>query len=380
MPWRECTWMSEREEFIRQALEGKTSMSALCRAFGVSRKTGYKWLRRYQREGGAGLQDRSRRPRRSPRRFSLEMETRVCDLRREQPNWGGRKIHHRLRLDGVEGVPAYSTITGILDRNGLLSAERRQHRDLERFEAEQPNDLWQMDFKGHFATDAGRCHPLTILDDHSRFNLCLAACRNQEGVTVQAALRHVFQSYGLPSRMLMDNGSPWGSEWDHPHTWLTAWFIRLGISVSHGRPYHPQTQGKEERFHRTLKEELLARHADWPDLYEVQEAFDRWRDLYNYERPHQAIGDAPPASRYLPSPRPFPEVLPPIEYDTGDEVRKVQDKGRISFRGRDFLVSRAFIGQPVALRAAEDGVWNVYYCHQRVGRVDLRTPPLPSQV
>ena len=375
VPWKECTWVSEREELVRQALAAKSSMSALCRAFGISRKTGYKWLRRYQAEGDQGLRDRSRRPQRSPARSSLEMEAKVSELRREQPTWGGRKIHHRLRLDGVEGVPAYSTITGILDRNGLLSSERRLHRDLQRFEAEQPNDLWQMDFKGHFQTGAGRCHPLTVLDDHSRFNLCLAACPNERAETVREALIGVFRCYGLPERMLMDNGSPWGSDWEHRHTWLTAWLIHLGITVGHGRPYHPQTPGKDERFHRTLKQDLLARYTDWLDLCQVQQAFDPYRHFYNHKRPHQAIGDLPPASRYKPSNRPFPDTLPAIEYETGDEVRKVQQQGRISFRGRELLVSKAFTGEPVALRAREDGVWNVYYCHQQVGRLDLRTPP-----
>lgn len=377
MPWREYTWMSEREDFVRQALEGRSSMTALCRAFGISRKTGYKLLQQHRTKGTEGLKARSRRPLRSPARCSPKIAAKVCELRRQHPTWGGRKIHHRLRLDGELVVPAYSTITGILDRNGLLSPERRLHRDLQRFEAEQPNDLWQMDFKGHFATGSGRCHPLTVLDDHSRFNLCLAACPDERGETVRQVLTSVFRHYGLPKRMLMDNGSPWGSDWDHPHSWLTAWLIRLGITVSHGRPYHPQTQGKDERFHRTLKQDLIDR-MDWLDLCQAQEAFDPYRHCYNYERPHQAIGDVPPAMRYQPSNRAFPETLPAIEYETGDEVRRVQRNGRISFHGREFLVSKAFTGEPVALRALEEDIWSVYYCLQQVGKLDLRTPPHPG--
>ena len=174
--------------------------------------------------------------------------------------------------------------------------------------------------------------------------------------------------------MLADNGPPWGNEPFHPHTRLTAWLIRLGISVSHGRPYHPQTQGKEERFHRTLALEVLARQPAWQTLADVQATFDPWRDSYNFERPHEALAHQPPASRFQPSTRRFPSVLPPIYYDRDDDVRKVQDKGRISFHGRELLVGRAFIGDPVGLRPTGDGTWDVYYCHQRVATVDLRQP------
>lgn len=382
MPWKECTGMSERGELVALVAAGESSIAALSRAFKVSRKTVYKFLRRHEAAGYAGLADQNRRPKHSPRQAPAELEAAVCAVRQEHHTWGGRKIHHYLKSQGVVSPPAPSTITGILARNGLLSPERRLQRDFQRFEAEEPNLLWQMDFKGHFATGAGRCHPLTILDDHSRFNLCLVACANEQAETVQTQLTAVFERYGLPQRMLMDNGSPWGSEQAHPHTHLTAWLIRNGVSVSHGRPYHPQTQGKEERFHRTLKEELILLHPDWQDLEAVQQDFNAWRDVYNLQRPHEALGHEPPVQRYRPSSRRPLARLEPIEYERGDEVRRVGDKGRISFRGRPLLVSRAFIGEPVGLRPSEEaeGVWDVYYCHQRVGRVDLRTPPQESEV
>jgi transposase InsO family protein len=370
MPWREATAVSERTEFIAFVGQEALTMSALCRRFGVSRKTGYKWLRRAREAGLAGLTDRPRRPLRSPQRTDRDVETFICALREEHPAWGGRKLHHLLRNDGFSTPPAPSTITGILRRNGLLTPERPPPRDWQRFEEASPNGLWQMDFKGPFATAAGRCHALTVLDDHSRFNLCLAACANQQGQTVQAQLTSVMQRYGLPDRMLMDNGPPWGSDAIHQHTWFTAWLIRLGVTVSHGRPFHPQTQGKEERFHRTLALEVLRSRA-WQSLADVQCAFDAWRAVYNLRRPHESLGQATPASRYRPSRRPFPAALPPIEYAPGDEVRKVQHMGLIHFRGRELRISRAFIGQPVALRAVADGRWDVYYCHQRIGQVDL---------
>ena len=370
MPWKESTPMSERSEFVSFATREGVNLSALCRQYGISRKTGYKWLRRLREQGWEGVIDRSRRPHRSPARTPAEVETLVCDLRSQHPVWGGRKLHHLLRRDGLARPPAPSTITDILNRNGLLSPERRTQRAWQRFEELRPNALWQMDFKGHFATGEGRCHALTVLDDHSRFNICLAACTDERMETVQEQLTRVCQSYGLPDRMLMDNGSPWGSDAAHPHTKLTAWLIRVGVTVSHGRPYHPQTQGKEERFHRTLDLEVLKTRPDWQTLAQVQYAFDRWRDVYNLRRPHEALGQAPPASRYAPSQRAFPSNLPPIEYAPDDIVRRVQQKGLIHFRGHEFLVSRAFVGEPVALRAVDDGVWDVYYCHQRVRSID----------
>lgn len=367
--------MSEREELVRRASEG-ANLSDLSREYSVSRKTAYKWLQRYRAQGPGGLSELSRRPRSSPRQTPAPLEALVCDLRLQHPVWGGRKLHHRLRALGVAAVPAASTITGILRRNGLLTPGRRLKRDWQRFEAERPNDLWQMDFKGHFATDAGRCHPLTVSDDHSRFNLVLAACPDERTETVRTALCQAFSAYGLPQRMLMDNGAPWGSGYIwQPQTHLTVWLMRLGISVSHGRPYHPQTQGKEERFHRTLHLEVLSRQPSWSSLNEVQAALTGWREEYNQRRPHEALAYQTPAARYTPSPRPFPARLPPVEYRPGDQVRRVQAGGEISFRGREYHVGRAFGGEPVALRPAGDGVWHVYYCQQPLSRLDLSLPP-----
>ncbi len=378
MVWRECTALSERREFAALAAERSGPLAVLARTYGISRSTAYKWRKRFEAEGWSGLSERSRKPHHSPRRTTAAVEELVCSMRRDFP-WGGRTIHHRLRQDGHPHVPAPSTITDILKRNGLLAPQRRLKRDHQRFEEEEPNGLWQMDFKGHFPTGQGRCHPLTVIDDHSRFNVCLAACANERRETVQQHLEFAFQRYGLPQRMLTDNGPPWGSGYSaQPYTRLGAWLIRLGITVSHGRPRHPQTQGKEERFHRTLKVELLAPHGEWLDLAEVQQSFDRWRDVYNLYRPHQALAYSSPASRYRPSGRSFPAKLPPVEYDGLCQLRKVGDKGEIYFRGKVYVVSKAFVGETVALRAADESVWHVYYCHQRVGKVDLSAPGQPD--
>jgi len=374
MPWKECSPVSCREEFVGLAGAERANMSTLCRRFGVSRKTGYKWLRRYANAGVSGLSDRSRRPGHSPGRTSEAMEGRVLAVRAEHPAWGGRKIQRVLLNAGHPGVPSAGTITAILHRYGLIdAAESSKRKAWTRFEHEHPNDLWQMDFKGHFATGQGRCHPLTVLDDHSRYCVGLEACGNEREGTVRERLTGAFRRYGLPRRMLMDNGSPWGSDADHPWTPLTVWLLRLGVGVSHGRPYHPQTQGKEERFHRTLKAEVL-RGRFFENLAACRSAFDHWREIYNVRRPHEALGLDTPITRYVVSPRSFPETLPPIEYDPGDTVRRVYDGGQFTLRHREYRIGKAFRGYPVALRPTlRDGVLDVYFCTRRIGWIDERT-------
>jgi transposase InsO family protein len=387
MSWKEVSAMSQRAELVSLALAEGANVSALCARFGVSRKTAYKWIGR-QREklaadssaegsvsaGGAVFADRSRRPKSSLQRTEEAVEERVLKLRGEHPAWGGRKLRRRLLDLGQADVPAASTITAILRRHGLLNRDARagKARAFQRFEHPHPNDLWQMDFKGHFAmTSSGRCHPWTVLDDHSRYSLGLRACGNELGATVQAELTAIFRQFGLPRRMLMDNGSPWGDS-SQPWTKFTVWLIRLGISVSHGRPYHPQTQGKEERFHRSLKAEVL-RGRSFSDLVDCQRAFDPWRNCYNTERPHESLSLAVPASRYRCSGRDFPTHLPAVEYASDVQIRKPRRNGEIHFQGRCVRVGGAFFGEPVGLRTTPaDGVWEVLYCQQSLGRLDLR--------
>lgn len=372
MPWKEVSIMSSRKEFVLLAKQESANIRALCQQFGISPKTGYKLLKRYGELGDAGLLDMSKQPKTSPRRTPGPMETAVLNLRDQHPAWGGRKLSARLQALGYADVPSPSTITAILRRHNRLNPQdSAPHQAWQRFEHPSPNDLWQMDFKGHVAMRQGRCHPLTVLDDHSRYSLCLRACPNEQTETVQSALTDTFRRYGLPWRMTMDNGSPWGDDGVNPYTSLTVWLMHLGIKVSHSRPYHPQTQGKDERFHRTLKAELLA-YETFADQPSAQKRFDAWRSVYNMERPHQALGLLPPISRYQPSTRPFPETLPSIEYSPDDQVRKVQDKGEFSFLGRTFKVSKAFKGYPVGLRPVnQDGCFAVYFCQQNIALINL---------
>ena len=372
MPWTEVSVMSQRLEFVSLAQREGNNMRELCRRFGVSPSTGYKWLRRFSDGGAAAMVDQPRRPHHSPQRTPLEAEQVVLAVRDAHPAWGARKLRAWLLARGHEHLPSPSTITAILQRQGRTDpVEGRKHKTWQRFERQAPNQLWQMDFKGHFPLSTGRCHPLTVLDDHSRFALGLEACPDETAKTVQQRLTTIFRCYGLPERMVMDNGSPWGSDEDHHYTPLTVWLLRLGIAVSHGRPYHPQTQGKDERFHRTLKAEVLQGRT-FVDLTQCQRTFDPWRTLYNLERPHEALGMAVPASRYQVSSRSFPKTLPPVEYGPDDLVRRAGDRGRISVFGREFKVGRAFKGLPVALRpTADDGTFNVFFMTYNIAQINL---------
>ena len=378
MPWKVMSVLDQRREFVRLATTGDVSVSELCRRFAISRQTGHLLLRRYAAEGEAGLEARSRRPHSSPRRTAAMLEQLVVDLRDQHPAWGARKLARRLWDMGALAVPATSTVTEILRRHGRLDpVEAARHHAFVRFEWEQPNDLWQMDFKGHFAIETGRCHPLTVLDDCCRYSLGLRACANETDPTVRGQLIGVFRRHGLPWRILADNGSPWGSP-GGDYTALGVWLLCLGIELWHGRPRHPQTQGKDERFHRTLDVELLQRRR-FRDLLDCQAAFDDWRTVYNEQRPHEALGLATPASRYRPSPRSFPEVLPEPHYHAHDVVRRVSRDGYVNFHGQHAKISQAFAGRPVALRpTTTDGVWTVHFARFEIAQIDLREADVVS--
>jgi transposase InsO family protein len=365
--------MDHRQEFVRLAEAGDVSVAELCRRFGVSRQTGHLYLRRHREAGESGLADRSRRPLSSPARGDAGIEAQVVALRGAHPFWGGRKLARRLRDLGVSGVPSPSTVTEIPRRHGRLDpAEAPKHRPFQRFERSAPNELWQMDFKGHIAMDRGRCHPLTVLDDHCRYSLGLVARADETRVTVQSHLTSLFHRYGLPGSMLCDNGSPWGGSGAEGWTALEVWLMRVGVRLYHGRPRHPQTQGKEERFHRTLTLEVLQSNR-FADLAACRGAFDTWRRIYNEERPHEALGMAVPASRYRASPVCFPERLAEPDDHATDQVRRMSRDGAVRFQGRRIKMSRAFAGLDVGFRAtATDGVWRVYFMRFAIAEVDLR--------
>ena len=409
MPWQNRTTMSLKLEFVKLADQEEANMSALCRRFSISRPTGYKWLKRYREAGAAGLEERSRRPNDSPNKTPAPVEEAVLEVRRNNRTWGGRKIRDRL-LDRVEAgelsfeaheVPARSTCQAIVKRNGLVDQETdKRHTAYERFEKDTSNELWQMDFKGHFTLTGGEeCHPLTIVDDHSRFALAVEACSNERYETVKGRLEAVFQRYGLPRRILCDNSLPWGvptsERTGRPlYTKLNAWLFRLGIDVVHGQPYHPQTQGKCERFHRSLQEEVLD-YGSRKNLPECQNDFDRWRTVYNQKRPHESLSAENgkmdvPSNQCQISGRSFPETLPEIIYPAAKHVRTVSAGGQIWFAGDKYYVGEAFDGHPVALRSeipeetpsarptscanSAESKWAVFYCHKKVRVIESEPP------
>lgn len=389
MPWKICNLMDARLGFVEDYERGGVSLAELCRRHGISRKTGYKWLERHRLGGLEGLADQSRRPRHSPHRTSEEVERAVIRVRKEHPVWGGRKIRAVLKQEGLEEslLPAASTITGILRRHDLLGEGMREGaKSWQRFSRSEPNDLWQMDFKGHFGMDGGRrCHPLTVLDDHSRYNLVLQACATETRREVQGHLVRAFRRYGLPREILCDWGSPWGKPspirgQDPPTPRMEVWLNRLGVRVVHGRPSHPQTQGKEERFHRTLSVEVLRREELWRDLAHCQRAFEKWSRVYNQKRPHEALGMQTPSSCYELSARSYPEHLPDPEsfYLEDDELRRVKSKGELTFRGQFYSVGSAYVGELLALRPLEEGRWEVYHCWRSLGVIDQTGPKQPK--
>jgi transposase InsO family protein len=377
MPWREVSIVDTREEFCGLAGQEGTNIRELCRRFGISPTTGYQWLARYRAAGRAGLADRSRRPHTCPGQAPAATEAVVVELRRQHPTWGGRKLRARLLALGTSPpVPSASSVTRILQRHRLIDpVQAAAHRPVTRFEAPFPNALWQMDYKGHVPLARfGRCHPLTVLDDHSRFALGVRALPNERSSTTKAELIRLFQSYGLPNRILCDNSGPWGCSYRGRYTALGIWLLHLDVAVIHGRPYHPQTQGKDERFHRTLEQELFAART-FDTLDQAQAACDRWRHTYNHIRPHEALAMAAPITRYRPSPRSYPERLPPIEYARGDLVRTVKSRGEISIAGRPYFIGEALYHYPVALReTADPAVYNVFFRHYLVGSIDRREP------
>lgn len=383
MPWREVSIVEQRREFVELAIREGTNRRELCRRFGIHPDTGYKWLGRWLAD--QELSDRSRRPHSSPSQTEASIEQSILSVCDAHPAWGARKIAACLQREGL-ACPAESTVHAILQRHGRIVAPPGGGPAHQRFEKPAPNLLWQMDFKGHVAmSGGGRCHPLTEVDDHSRYALSIEACDNEQETTVRERLTHTFRRYGLPEAVFVDNGNPWGDALGQHWTRFGVWLLKLGVVVLHSRPYHPQSRGKNERFHRTLKAEVLALQQ-FRDLADVQRAFDRWRMVYNHDRPHQALGQQVPSSRYRPSSRAMPDPLPQVEYDPHEIVRTVSTtKAYVQFKGRLWNVPQAFCGERLAIRPlSTDGQYGVFFAAHQVASIDLTTDQcvghVPEQV
>jgi transposase InsO family protein len=382
MSWQEINKMSLRREFVSAYHKGNINMSELCRRFKVSRPTGYALISRAKNEEmESAIQDQSSRPKYSPNKTPDIMEKAVLKVRQTYPYWGGRKIKAILEREGEVNVPSASTITAILKRHGQMDTSERAQRHFKRFERAASNHLWQVDFKGHFAYEKGRCHPLTILDDHSRYSIALEACTNEREKTVRPLFIRAFERYGLPLQMNFDNGVPWGSIfYACRYTSLSIWLITHGIKVSYSRPRHPQTNGKDERFHRTLKLELLTPNY-FVDQTEIQDAFVQWQAVYNHKRPHEALNMKVPADRYKLSQRVYHHQIQDYEYSEDYLQRRVDSRGRLSLDGRSLFVGQPFEKRILGVRSTDiDGERAIYFRHQKLATIQLKEIPRGSMI
>ena len=351
MPWEYKTVRAQREEFVLAAQRGE-NFSALCRAFGISRKTGYKWIRRDQ--NGETLDDRSRRPKRVSARTPEEMVRKILELRAENPGWGALKIKNVLEKAGEEGIPCARTVNSILHRHGCIAPEEsRKRQAFRRFEREGCNELWQTDFKGEFRTRDGRyCYPLNILDDHSRFAIRVAASVSTAQVVIPV-FESAFEEYGLPWAVLSDHGAQFAG-FCGGYTQFEKRLMDLDILPIHGRVAHPQTQGKIERFHRSMKDELLEHH-EFADAAEANKQLQLWRDKYNRVRPHAALGLRCPGEVYVPSERRLPKRIAPFEYGGQFHVIKVNTWGYVRFAGFQVYLSETMRGERIEFRPDQKG-------------------------
>ena len=371
--------MDERMRFIVEQQRGEEGMAELCRRAGISRKTGYKWLARYRAQGPVGLVERSRAPHSHPRAVAAEVQAAVLEARAAHPTWGPRKLLAWLQarqqrgLPPVAALPAASTVGEILRRAGLVVPRRRRARSVPwtrpLAHAVAPNAVWCADFKGQFRTgDGAWCYPLPISDGRSRYLLRCVGLPRIDGARVRPLFEATFREFGLPEAIRTDNGPPFASVGLGGLSPLAAWWVKLGIVPERIAPGQPQQNGRHERLHRTLKHETASPPA--ATLRAQQRAFDRFRQEYNVERPHEARGQQPPASAYGPSPRPFPERLRELEYPHADAVRRVRSSGEIRWAGRLVYLSESLSGEPVGLTALDDRHWQLAFGPLVLGVLD----------
>lgn len=376
MPWAETSPMEERARFVVECQSGLYSTTELCERFGISRKTGYKWMHRYQAQGFEGLRDRSRAPRHCPHRMPEPVAAAIVEARRRHPYWGPKKLVAWLGRQRPEwSWPAPSSAGALLARHGLVKPRKRRrrapHPGRPCVQAQQPNDLWTADFKGEFRTgDHCYCFPLTIADHCSRYLLEVRGLDSTAAAGSRVVFERTFREVGLPRVIQTDNGSPFVSQGIHGLTRLSVWWIRLGITPVRIEVSSPHQNGAHERMHRTLKEETARPPA--AHRRAQQQRFDRFRQRYNEERPHESLGQRPPATVWQPSPRTFPTELPELEYPGHFETRLVSQVGQFSFRSRAVFLGSALFDQRVGLEEVDDGIWSVYLGPVLLGRLDER--------
>jgi putative transposase len=375
MPWRETSPMDQRLRFIADYRRDYATFAELCERYGVSRKTGYKWVDRYELIGPRGLEDQSRRPHVCPTATRLPIVEQLLALRRSHPSWGAKKLLSVLRKRGIAGLPGRSTCCDLLKRHGLVTSARRRkypgHPGRPPNGPTEPNDIWTADFKGQFRTRDGRyCYPLTIADGYSRFLLACQGLRSTSLELSRPVFFRLFDEHGLPRAIRTDNGVPFATTALGRLSSLSVWWIRLGIYPQLTEPAHPEQNGSHERMHRTLKNETT-RPAKG-SLAAQQVRFNRFRTEYNEQRPHEALDQETPASLYRPSPRVLPKRLPEIEYPAHYEVRYVSANGGMRWKCAWVCVTHTLAGEYVGLNEVGDGLWDVYFGPVLLGRMDER--------
>jgi putative transposase len=374
MPWLETSPMTERMQLVVDYQRGLMPLAQLAQRAGVSRKTAYKWIARFATTGPLGLQDHSRRPHTCAHATAPAAIDALLALRRRHPTWGPKKLLHVLRQRQPEiAWPARSTAADVLARHGLVVSPRRVrrpgHPGRPRTPMTAPNEIWTIDFKGHFRTGDGRyCYPLTVMDGYSRYLLGCQALRTTAMPPTRAVLTQLFRTYGLPQIIRSDNGVPFATTALGRLSQLAVWWIRLGIYPELIEPASPQQNGRHERFHRTLKRET-ARPVG-ATLAAQQRRFGSFRQEYNHERPHEALALDTPATRYAPSPRPMPETLPVLDYPAHYEVRRVSRNGGIRWQHAWINVSHVLSGEHVGLHEVDDGLWDLHFGPLCLGRLD----------
>jgi len=380
MPWQKTGPMDEKIRFVVAAKEKRVPMVRLCELFGVAPKTGYKWLHRFEREGTEGLQEQTRRPRSNGRAVSQEVAERLLDAREKHPTWGARKLLAWLAERSPQAEwPAASTVTALLKRHHLVVSRQRSQprprRTTPLAVPDAPNAVWSGDFKGYFLVgDGKRCDPFTVTDGYSRSLLCCKSLPSQRGETVQAALTETFREYGLPTVFRTDNGAPFGAPSYGLISSLAVWLVRLGVLPEYIDPGRPQQNGKHERMHLTLKQDTALPPA--ADLRSQQRRFDAFRKLYNRERPHEALGQKPPSSVYVPSARSFPRRLPEVAYPGHYHLRQVKQCGDIKWLGHLVRLTTSLHGQTVGLEEVADDCWDIHFGPIRLGRFHKALPHL----
>lgn len=373
MPWKESSPMDQKTLFIADYLRQTLSMTELCALYQISRKTGYKWINRYYEEGAPGLAERTCRPHSSPHQTPADLVSAILDARRLHPTWGAKKLLKILSVREPDRPwPARPTVCKILSRHGLIKHPRRRraigHPGKPDTLIAAPNDVWCADFKGQFKTRDGKyCYPLTVTDSFSRYLLGCQALMSTSVADAKPIFRRLFQQFGLPTRIRTDNGVPFATVSLARLSTLSAWFVRLGILPELIEPGKPQQNGRHERMHRTLKAETTRPPAS--SRRSQQQAFNRFQAEYNHERPHEALQLQTPASVYRPSPRPFPERLPPLEYPTHFETRYVSRNGGIRWNCRWVNVSVTCAGEYVGLEEVDHSIWQVYFGPLKLGRL-----------